>query len=71
MPFNLESHFHLVLEYVLTHERHHFFEAFDIESETQLSDVITNPSVQHVWKSAHIVCRAFEANLITLQGTQL
>lgn len=68
MPFNVESHFLLVLEYLLSHERKHFFETFDIQSEQALQDLITDPSVQHAWKSAHIVCRAFETNLITIKG---
>ena len=68
MPFNIESHFLLVLNYLLTQERSHFFETFDIQSEQALQDLIIEPSIQHVWKSAHIVCRAFEANLITIQG---
>jgi hypothetical protein len=69
MPFNIESHFHILLNYLLTHERPHFFEMFDeIQSEQALHDLITDPSIQHVWKSAHIACRAFEAGLITIKG---
>jgi hypothetical protein len=68
MPFNIESHFLLVLNYLLTNERTHFFETFEVPSEQALQDLIIEPSIQHVWKSAHIVCRAFEANLITIQG---
>ncbi len=68
MPFNIESHFLLVLEYLLSHERTHFFETFDVQSEQGLQDLITDPSIQHVWKSAHIVCRAYESNLITIKG---
>lgn len=68
MPFNIESHFLLVLEYLLTHERKSFFETFEIDSESKLSEIIPDPSIQHIWKSAHIVCRAFETNLIAIKG---
>jgi hypothetical protein len=68
MPFNIESHFLLVLNYLLTNERSHFFETFEVPSEQVLQDLIIEPSIQHVWKSAHIVCRAFEANLIIIKG---
>lgn len=68
MPFNIESHFLILLDYLLKNERKHFFETFEIESENQLSELIPNPSIQHVWKSAHILCRAFEAGLITIKG---
>jgi hypothetical protein len=69
MP-DIESHFLLVLNYLLTEERSHFFETFeDVQSEQNLHDLITDPSIQHVWKSAHIVCRAYEAGLITIKGT--
>ena len=67
MP-DIESHFLLVLNYLLTNERLHFFETFDVPSEPALLDLIHDPSIQHIWKSAHIVCRAFDANLITIQG---
>ena len=67
MP-NIESHFLILLNYLLSQERSHFFESFDVQSEQVLQDLIIEPSIQHVWKSAHIVCRAFEANLITIQG---
>ena len=67
MP-DIESHFLLVLNYLLTNERSHFFETFDVPSEHALQDLIIEPSIQHVWKSAHIVCRAYEAGLITIQG---
>jgi hypothetical protein len=68
MP-NIESHFLILLNYLLTEERPNFFEMFDeVQSEQALQDLITNPSIQHVWKSAHIVCRAYEANLITIKG---
>ncbi len=69
MPFNIESHFHILLNYLLANERSHFFESFDIQSEQDLQTIIPDPSIQHVWKSAHIVCRAYEANLITIKGT--
>jgi hypothetical protein len=68
MPFNIESHFLLVLNYLLTNERSHFFETFEVPSEQGLLDLIHDPSVQHIFKSAHIVCRAFEANLIIIKG---
>ena len=68
MP-DIESHFHILLNYLLTEERPNFFEMFDdIQSEQSLQELINNPSIQHVWKSAHIVCRAFEAGLITIKG---
>ena len=67
MP-NIESHFLILLNYLLSQERSHFFESFDIQSEQSLQELITDPSIQHVWKSAHIVCRAFEANLIIIKG---
>jgi hypothetical protein len=67
MPFNVESHFLQVLNYLLTQERNNFFEQFDIQSEQDLQSLIPDPSVQHIWKSAHIVCKAFEANLITIR----
>jgi hypothetical protein len=68
MP-DIESHFLLVLDYLLTEERPNFFEMFDeVQSEQALQELINNPSIQHVWKSAHIVCRAFEAGLITIKG---
>jgi hypothetical protein len=70
VPFNIESHFHILLDYLLKHERKSFFETFDIDNESKLSEVIPNPNIQHVWKSAHILCRAFEAGLITIKGTQ-
>ena len=69
MPFDITSHFHILLNYLLTEERPHFFEMFDVQSEQNLQELITDPSIQHVWKSAHIVCRAFEAGLITIKGT--
>ena len=65
---DIESHFLIVLNYLLSQERQHFFETFDIHSEQALQHLITDPSIQHVWKSAHIVCRAFESNLITITG---
>ena len=68
MPFNIESHFLILLDYLLKNERKHFFETFEIENENQLSELIPNPSIQHVWKSAHILCRAYEAGLITIKG---
>ena len=68
MP-NIESHFLILLNYLLSQERSHFFESFDIQSEQSIQELITDPSIQHVWKSAHIVCRAFEANLIIIKGT--
>ena len=68
MPFNIESHFLLLLDYLLKNERQHFFESFNIDSENKLSELIPNPNIQHVWKSAHILCRAFEAGLITIKG---
>jgi hypothetical protein len=68
MPVNIESHFLQVLNYLLTQERNHFFEQFDIQSEQDLQHLIPDPKIQHIWKSAHIVCRAFEANLITVRG---
>jgi hypothetical protein len=40
----------------------------EVQSEQALQELINNPSIQHVWKSAHIVCRAFEAGLITIKG---
>ena len=67
MP-DIESHFLLVLDYLLTNERTSFFETFEVPSEQALQHLIHDPAVQHVWKSAHIVCRAFDANLITIQG---
>ncbi len=68
MP-DIESHFLLVLDYLLTEERANFFEMFDeVQSEQALQNLITDPNIQHVWKSAHIVCRAFEAGLITIKG---
>jgi hypothetical protein len=67
MP-NIESHFLILLNYLLSQERSHFFESFDVESEQALQDLITDPYILHVWKSAHIVCRAYEANLITIKG---
>jgi hypothetical protein len=68
MP-DIESHFLLVLDYLLTEERPNFFEMFDeVQSEQALQNLITDPNIQHVWKSAHIVCRAFEAGLITIKG---
>jgi hypothetical protein len=67
MP-DIESHLLLVLNYLLTNERQHFFETFDVPSEQALQDLITDPSIQHVWKSARIVCHAFETNLITITG---
>jgi hypothetical protein len=67
MPFDITSHFHILLNYLLSHERSHFFETFDVQSEQALQDVITDPSIQHVWKSANILCRAFEAGLITIK----
>ena len=69
MPFDITSHFHILLNYLLSHEHSHFFEMFDVQSEQSLQELITDPSIQHVWKSAHIVCRAFEAGLITIKGT--
>ena len=68
MP-NIESHFLILLNYLLSQERSHFFESFDAQSEQALQALITDPSIQHVWKSAHIVCRAYEANLIIIKGT--
>lgn len=68
MPFNIESHFLSILEYVLSNERTSFFEQFDIDSETQLNEIIPNPSVQHIWKSAHVLCRAYENGFITIKG---
>jgi hypothetical protein len=67
MPFNVESHFLLVLKHLLSQERNHFFETFDIQSEQELQNLIADPDVQHVWKSAHILCKAFEMNLITIR----
>ena len=67
MP-NIESHFLILLNYLLSQERSHFFESFDIQSEQSIKELITDPSIQHVWKSAHIVCRAYEANLIIIKG---
>lgn len=68
MLFNIESHFHILLDYLLSHERSSFFETFDVQSEQNLQDLIINPSIQHVWKSANILCRAYEAGLITIRG---
>jgi hypothetical protein len=48
MPFNIESHLILLLNYLLTHERSHFFETFDVQSEQDLQDLINDPSIQHV-----------------------
>jgi hypothetical protein len=70
MPFNIESHFLLVLNYLLTNERSHFFDTFDVPSEPALQDLIIEPSIQHVWKSAHIVCRAYENGFITIKGNK-
>ncbi len=70
MP-NIESHFLILLNYLLTHERSHFFETFNAQSEQALQDLINDPSIQHVWKSARIVCHAFESNLITINGNEL
>jgi len=67
MPFNVESHFLLVLNYLLSQEKNRFVETFDIQSEQELQGLIPDPNVQHIWKSAYIVCRAFETNLITIQ----
>jgi hypothetical protein len=68
MPFHIESHFLITLDYLLSHERNSFFETFDIENESTLNEFIVNPEIQHVWKSAHILCRAYEAGLITIKG---
>jgi hypothetical protein len=68
MPFHIESHFHITLDYLLSHERNSFFETFDIENESTLNEFIVNPEIQHIWKSANILCRAFEAGLITIKG---
>ena len=68
MPFNIESHFLILLDYLLKNERKSFFETFDIDNESKLSEVIPNPNIQHVWKSAHILCRAHEAGLIIIKG---
>jgi hypothetical protein len=70
MPFNIESHFLILLNYLLKQERTHFFETFNVQSEQGLQDLINDPSIQHIWKSAHIVCHAFEANLITIKGNE-
>ena len=67
MP-DIESHFLVLLNHVLTHERKHFFESVEVSTESELQASITNPSIQHVWKSANILCRAFEAGLITIKG---
>ena len=49
MPFNIESHFHILLNYLLTEERPNFFEMFDeVQSEQALQDLITDPNIQHV-----------------------
>ena len=68
MPFHLESHLLLVLNHLLSQERTHFFETFDVQSEQELQHLIPDPSIQHVWKSAHILCRAFDAGFITIKG---
>jgi hypothetical protein len=68
MPFYIESHLIVLLNYLLTNERTHFFEAFNVESEQGLQDLINDPSIQHIWKSARIVCHAFESNLIVIKG---
>jgi hypothetical protein len=68
MPFNIESHFLLLLDYLLKNERNSFFETFDIENESTLNEFITKPEIQHIWKSAHILCRAYEAGFITIKG---
>lgn len=68
MPFNVESHFLLVLNHLLSQERNHFLEAFDIQSEDELQNLIPDPDVQHIWKSAHILRKAFEIDLITIRN---
>jgi hypothetical protein len=68
MPFNIESHFHILLNYLLTQERNHFLEQFAIQSEQELQQFIPDPSVQHIWKSARIICLAYEAGFITIKG---
>jgi hypothetical protein len=68
MPFHLESHLLLVLNHLLSQERTHFFEQFAIQSEQELQQLIPDPNVQHIWKSAHILCRAFDAGFITIKG---
>ena len=70
MPFNIESHLLLVLNYLLSHERKHFFETFEVPSEQALQNLIIDPSIQHAWKSAHIVCRAFENGFINIEGNK-
>ena len=67
MPVNIDSHFLLLLEYVLSHERQSFFDTFAVTSEQTLQQAIANPRVQNVWKSAHLLCRAFEAGFITIK----
>lgn len=67
MPVNIESHFLQVLNHLITQEQNHFFEQFNIQSEQDLQNLIPDPNVQHIWKSAHIVHRAFEANLIVIK----
>jgi hypothetical protein len=71
MPFNIESHLIVLLNYLLSHERSHFFETFDVQSEQGLQDLVNDPSIQHIWKSARIVCHAFESNLIIIKGCEL
>jgi len=71
MPFNIESHFLILLDYLLKHERSHFFETFNVQSDQGLQDLVNDPSIQHIWKSAHIVCRAYETNLIIIRGNEL
>jgi hypothetical protein len=71
MPFNIESHLIVLLNYLLSHERSHFFETFDVQSEQGLQDLVNDPSIQHIWKSARIVCHAFESNLIIIRGCEL
>lgn len=68
MPMNIEAHFLQVLNYLITQERNPFFEQFNVQSEQDLQILIPDPNVQHIWKSAHIVCKAFEANLIAIRG---
>lgn len=47
MP-NIESHFLILLNYLLSQERSHFFESFDAQSEQALQALITAPSILHV-----------------------
>jgi hypothetical protein len=67
MPFNIESHLLILLNHLLSQEKNHFFEEFEIDSETQLVEVLPDPNVQHIWKSAHIVRRAYESGYISIK----